>query len=50
MEGYPDPKKAKKAKPTITYPWTLDPEVLSTQKSLPDVEAKLGKKLGKDAW
>ena len=48
MEGFPKKKKA--GPPNIKYEWTIDPEVLSTEKSLADTETKLGKKLGKSGW
>ena len=48
MEGFPKKKKAADA--PVKYEWTMDPEVISTQKSLTDAETKAGKKLGKEVW
>ena len=48
MEGFP--KKKKKADGPIRYEWSLDPEVLTTQKTIQDAETKAGKPLSKEIW
>ena len=42
--GAPRRRTEKKPDPEITYPWTLDEDVIHTQKHLADVEAKMNKK------
>ena len=48
MEGFP--KKKKKADAEIKYEWQLDPEIMSTVKTIQDVETKEGKKIPKSVW
>ena len=44
---FAEPKK-KPEKKKITYPWSLDEEMIETDKNLKAAEKKIGKKLSKE--
>eukprot|EP00356_Strombidium_inclinatum_P008250 CAMPEP_0170492442 /NCGR_PEP_ID=MMETSP0208-20121228/12256_1 /TAXON_ID=197538 /ORGANISM="Strombidium inclinatum, Strain S3" /LENGTH=128 /DNA_ID=CAMNT_0010768177 /DNA_START=23 /DNA_END=406 /DNA_ORIENTATION=+ len=44
------PRKVKPAPPVVTYPWTLDEDVVSTQDSISDVEGGMGSQFSKQGW
>ena len=42
--------KKKKKKDKLTYPWTLDSEIVDSQKHLEDIEKKLGSKFTEEGY
>ena len=49
LDMFLEPEKKKKEEAKVTYPWTLDEDVLSTHASLNTSETMTGKKLSAEA-